>query len=150
MTVEISCIRLAHGADLPLPDYATAGAAGLDLRAAIAANAPLQLDPGQRTVVPTGLCVALPEGFEAQIRPRSGLALRNGVTVLNTPGTVDSDFRGEICVILINLGQQPFEVHRGDRIAQLVVTPVVKARLTIAKTLPQSERGNRGFGSTGR
>jgi dUTP pyrophosphatase len=149
MTRTIACRRLPHGADLPLPAYATAGAAGLDLRAAIAAGEPLIIEPGQRAAVPTGLAIALPEGFEAQVRPRSGLALRDGVTVLNAPGTVDCDYRGEIAVILINLGQRPVAIRRGDRIAQMVVAPVAKVQLAEAEGLPQTERGYLGFGSTG-
>jgi dUTP pyrophosphatase len=141
--------RLSHGADLALPHYATPGAAGLDLQAAVAAGAPLTLAPGARVLVPTGLALALPAGFEAQVRPRSGLALKHGVTVLNSPGTIDCDYRGEVGVILINLSDQPFVIERGLRIAQLVVAPV--SRLTWAETdhLPDTARGAGGFGSTG-
>lgn len=139
--------RLPHGADLPLPAYETAGAAGLDLRAAIAE--PVTLAPGMRTLVPTGLSMQLPVGFEGQIRPRSGLALRHGVTVLNAPGTVDSDYRGEVSVVLINHGSEPFTVTRGDRIAQLVIAPVTQARLSEVDMLDETARGAGGYGSTG-
>lgn len=145
--VTIALQRLPHGADLPLPAYETAGAAGLDLRAAI--GEPLLLAPGERTLVPTGLAMQLPDGFEGQVRPRSGLAVKHGVTVLNAPGTVDSDYRGEIKVPLINLGQEPFAIARGDRIAQLVIAPVTHAVLTEVASLDQTERGAGGFGSTG-
>ena len=143
--VEITVQRLAHGRDLPLPDYASAGSAGLDL---YAAAGPLTLAPGARALVGTGLALALPQGFEGQIRPRSGLALDRGVTVLNSPGTVDSDYRGEIGVLLVNLGEAPFVVERGMRIAQLVIAPVARARLAEGE-VPPSERGAGGFGSTG-
>jgi dUTP pyrophosphatase len=139
--------RLPHGADLPLPAYETEGAAGLDLRAAIAE--PVTLAPGMRTLVPTGLSMQLPAGFEGQIRPRSGLALRHGVTVLNAPGTVDSDYRGEVSVVLINHGSEPFTVTRGDRIAQLVIAPVTHARLSEVAALDETARGAGGYGSTG-
>jgi dUTP pyrophosphatase len=139
--------RLPHGADLPLPAYETEGAAGLDLRAAIAE--PVTLAPGMRTLVPTGLSMQLPVGFEGQIRPRSGLALRHGVTVLNAPGTVDSDYRGEVSVVLINHGSEPFTVTRGDRIAQLVIAPVTHARLSEVAALDETARGAGGYGSTG-
>ena len=145
--VTVALQRLPHGADLPLPAYETAGAAGLDLRAAIAA--PLLLAPGERTLVPTGLAMQLPDGFEGQVRPRSGLAVKHGVTVLNAPGTVDSDYRGEVKVPLINLGQEPFAIARGDRIAQLVIAPVTHATLTEVASLEATERGAGGFGSTG-
>lgn len=140
--------RLAHGADLPLPDYATAGSAGLDLRAAVAAD--LELAPGARHAVPTGLRLALPAGFEGQVRPRSGLALRHGVTVANAPGTIDSDYRGEIAVLLVNLSDQSFVIRRGDRVAQLVIAPVARALLEEVETLEMTGRGSGGFGSTGR
>lgn len=139
--------RLAHGADLPLPSRATAGSAGFDLRAAV--RAPLVLEPGGRALVPTGIALALPRGLEAQVRPRSGLALRHGVTVLNAPGTVDRDYRGEIGVILVNLGAEPFEVARGARIAQLVVAPVAEVSWREVDRLDESARGDGGFGSTG-
>ena len=143
--VEITVQRLAHGRDLPLPDYASAGSAGLDL---YAAAGPLTLAPGARALVGTGLALALPEGFEGQVRPRSGLALDRGVTVLNGPGTIDSDYRGEIGVLLVNLGEAPFVVERGMRIAQLVIAPVARARV-VEGEVPPSERGAGGFGSTG-
>ncbi|WP_420101846.1 dUTP diphosphatase [Bosea sp. (in: a-proteobacteria)] len=145
--VTVPIRRLPHGADLPLPAYETAGAAGLDLRAAIAE--PLTVPPGRRQLVPTGLALQLPEGFEAQVRPRSGLALRHGVTVLNSPGTVDRDYRGEVSVVLINHGEEPFRIARGDRIAQLVIAPVTQARLVEVDMLDETERGAGGYGSTG-
>ncbi|TCT12002.1 deoxyuridine 5'-triphosphate nucleotidohydrolase [Tepidamorphus gemmatus] len=148
MSVTIRVLRLAHGADMPLPDYGTAGAAGLDLRAAV--ETPLMLGPGERTLVPTGLIVEIPEGFEGQVRPRSGLAARHGVTVLNAPGTIDSDYRGEVKVILVNHGDAPISIGRGDRIAQLVVAPVSRVRLIEVDALGSSIRGAGGFGSTGR
>jgi len=148
-SIEVRVMRLPHGADLPLPAYQSPQAAGLDLLAAVAADAPLTIAPQAHTLVPTGLAIALPEGSEAQVRPRSGLAARHGVTVLNTPGTIDSDYRGEIQVILINLGSEPFTVTRGMRIAQLVIAPVLRARLTEAPTLAETPRGVGGFGSTG-
>jgi dUTP pyrophosphatase len=143
--VEIK--RLAHAGDLPLPAYATEGAAGFDLAAAVAA--PVTLAPGGRALVPTGFAMAVPPGFEAQVRPRSGLAAKHGVTVLNTPGTIDSDYRGEVGVVLINLGEAPFVVERGMRIAQVVVAPVTHARLVEAASLSDTARGAGGFGSTG-
>ena len=139
--------RLPHGADLPLPAYETEGAAGLDLRAAIGEN--LTLAPGERALIATGLAMELPEGFEGQIRPRSGLALRNGVTVLNAPGTVDSDYRGEVSVVLINHGHERFTITRGDRIAQLVIAPVSRAQLSEVEALSGTARGIGGYGSTG-
>ena len=145
--VEVEVKRLPHGADLPLPEYATADSAGLDLLAAVEGD--LTLQPGKRALVPTGLAIALPQGYEAQVRPRSGLALRNGVTVLNSPGTVDADYRGEVSVILANLGDAPFVVTRGMRIAQMVVAPVSRLRWSEAAELPASGRGAGGFGSTG-
>jgi len=145
--VTVSVTRLPHGADLPLPEYATADSAGVDLLAAVGDD--LTLAPGARALVPTGLAIALPPGYEAQVRPRSGLALRNGVTVLNSPGTVDSDYRGEVGVILANLGDVDFTVTRGMRIAQMVVAPVSRLEWTETETLPESGRGAGGFGSTG-
>jgi dUTP pyrophosphatase len=145
--VAIAVTRLPHGADLDLPAYATAHAAGMDLLAAV--EGPLELAPGARALVPTGLTVALPEGFEAQVRPRSGLALKHGVTVLNAPGTVDADYRGEVGVILINLGEAPFTVERGMRIAQMVIAPVTMAGWAETDALDETERGAGGFGSTG-
>jgi len=147
--IELKVVRLPHGADLPLPAYQSAGAAGLDLMAAVPENAPVTLAPGQRALIPTGLSIALASGTEGQVRPRSGLAARNGVTVLNTPGTIDSDYRGELQVILINLGQEPFEVTRGMRIAQLIIAPVLQAQIAEQKNLDITERGTKGFGSTG-
>jgi dUTP pyrophosphatase len=145
--VEVEVKRLPHGADLPLPEYATADSAGLDLLAAVDGDFTLQ--PGKRALVPTGLAIALPQGYEAQVRPRSGLALRNGVTVLNSPGTVDADYRGEVSVILANLGDAPFVVTRGMRIAQMVVAPVSRLRWSDVAELPDTARGAGGFGSTG-
>ena len=139
--------RLAHGADLPLPAYETEGAAGLDLRAAL--EEPVVLAAGGRMLVPTGLALELPDGFEGQVRPRSGLAVRHGVTVLNAPGTIDCDYRGEIKVPLINHGQEPFRIQRGDRIAQLVIAPVTRVSLVEVPQLDATERGAGGFGSTG-
>jgi dUTP pyrophosphatase len=141
---------LPHGEGLPLPTWQTAGAAGADLVAAL--GEPMVLAPGDRCVVPTGLCMALPEGWEAQVRPRSGLAVRHGVTVLNAPGTIDADYRGEVLVPLINLGREPFRVARGERIAQVVFAPVVRAAWEVVHALDDTEtaRGARGFGSTGR
>ena len=144
--MKLSILRLPHAADLPLPAYATAGAAGLDLRAAAA----LTLKPGARALVPTGLAIALPEGFEAQVRPRSGLAVRNGVTVLNAPGTIDADYRGEIQVPLINHGQEDFVIARGDRIAQMVIARVEQVDLVEVTALDGTVRGTGGFGSSGK
>ena len=150
MTVSITIQQAPHAAGLPLPAYQTAHAAGLDLTAAVADDAPLTLEPGRIALVPTGLHIALPEGFEAQVRPRSGLAAKHGVTVLNAPGTIDADYRGEIGVLLINHGQAPFVIRRGERIAQLVIAKVEKALWQSVDTLPDSARGTGGFGSTGR
>jgi dUTP pyrophosphatase len=147
--VPVEVMQLAHGVGLPLPAYQTAEAAGLDLLAAVAADAPLVLAPGARALVPTGLVVALPAGHEGQVRPRSGLAARHGVTVLNSPGTVDADYRGEVQVLLVNLGDAPFAIARGARIAQLVVAPVTRAVLVPVTTLSPTVRGTGGFGSTG-
>jgi dUTP pyrophosphatase len=149
MTVEVRLVRLEHANDLPLPAYETQGAAGMDLRAAVAADTPVTLRPGARTAIPTGFCIALPAGFEAQVRPRSGLALRAGVAPLNSPGTVDADYRGEIKVILINLGEEDFIVRRGDRIAQVVIAPVIQAVWRETDVLDETPRGQGGFGSTG-
>jgi len=145
--IPVAIKRLPHGADLPLPSYESAHAAGMDLPAAVEAD--VTLAPVQRALIPTGFAIALPEGFEAQIRPRSGLAARNGVTVLNTPGTVDADYRGEVKVILANLGDAPFTVSRAMRIAQMVIAPVTRARLSETDALPETARGAGGFGSTG-
>ncbi len=148
--MEIRIKRLAHAEGLPLPSYQSSGAAGLDLVAALAPDAREILRPGERRLVPTGLVLEIPPGFEAQVRPRSGLALKHGVTVLNTPGTIDSDYRGEVGVILINLGPEPFAIGRGDRIAQMVVAPAIQARLVTVEALSETGRGAGGFGSTGR
>ena len=148
VTVELQ--RLAHADGLPMPAYQTAEAAGLDLMAAVPDNEPLTLAPGQYALVPTGLAIALPPGHEAQVRPRSGLAAKHGVTVLNSPGTIDADYRGEIKVILINHSQTVFVIKRGERIAQMVIAPVVKAALVPVTTLSTTDRGAGGFGSTGR
>ncbi|MCW2247301.1 dUTP pyrophosphatase [Azospirillum fermentarium] len=146
--VTVAVRRLPHGADLPLPEYATPDSAGLDLSAAV--DAPLTIEPGARALVPTGIAVALPPGFEAQVRPRSGLALKHGVTVLNAPGTIDADYRGEVGVILINHGAQPVTVERGQRIAQMVIARYERAVWAETDTLDASARGSGGFGSTGR
>jgi dUTP pyrophosphatase len=142
--------RLPHSKGLALPAYETAGSAGMDLRAAVAEDAPLTLAPGARALVPTGLKMALEPGWEAQVRPRSGLALKHGITCLNTPGTIDSDYRGEVGVILVNLGQEPFVIRRGERIAQMVIAPVAQVTVNEVDTLDETERGAGGFGSTGR
>lgn len=147
--IDVRVQRMAHAEGLPLPRYETAGAAGMDLIAAVPKDQPLTLAPGARALVPTGLAIALPQGFEAQVRPRSGLAAKNGVTVLNSPGTVDCDYRGEVKVILINHGAEPFLIERGSRIAQMVVAPVTQARLSEVETLDETARGQGGFGSTG-
>lgn len=146
---ELRLVRLPHGEGLDLPAYETPGSAGMDLRAAIAEDAPLEIAPGGRFAVPTGLIMEIPAGFEGQVRPRSGLALKSGITCLNTPGTIDSDYRGEVKVILANLGAEPFSVSRGMRIAQLVIAPVVQARLVLEDTVSDTARGAGGFGSTG-
>jgi dUTP pyrophosphatase len=141
--------RLPHGEGLELPAYETAEAAGMDLRAALGETETVTLKPGQRALVPTGLSMAMPAGYEAQIRPRSGLAAKNGITVLNTPGTIDSDYRGELKIILINLGDEDFDITRDMRIAQMIIAPVVQARLQETDTLSDTLRGAGGFGSTG-
>lgn len=144
---------LPHGEGLPLPEFATPHAAGMDLRAALPPGEPWTLQPGERRLVPTGLAMAIPVGFEAQVRPRSGLALRHGVTVLNAPGTIDADYRGEVAVVLINHGQEPFDIHRGDRIAQILVAPTAAWAWVPQKELAalgSTERGEGGYGSTGR
>jgi dUTP pyrophosphatase len=145
--VSVAVKRLPHNTDLPLPAYESAAAAGMDLPAAVEQE--LTLAPGERVLVPTGLAIALPDGYEAQVRPRSGLAARNGITVLNTPGTVDADYRGEVKVILANLGNEDFTIERGMRIAQMVIAPVVQAVWQEADSLPETARGEGGFGSTG-
>jgi dUTP pyrophosphatase len=147
--LAVKVVRLPHGRGLPLPAYQSDGAAGMDLLAAVAKDAPLMLAPGARALVPTGLVLELPKGCEAQVRPRSGLALRHGVTVLNSPGTIDSDYRGEVGVLLVNLGDEPFTIQRGERIAQLVVQGVERAELVEARSIAKTQRGAGGFGSTG-
>jgi dUTP pyrophosphatase len=147
--VEIRVLRLPHTADLPLPAYQSALAAGLDLVAAVPAQTPITIAPGGRAMIPTGIAIALPRGHEGQIRPRSGLAARHGVTVLNAPGTIDADYRGEVQVILINHGTEPFVIERGMRIAQLVVARVERAKLIEVQTLDATERASGGMGSTG-
>ena len=143
--IEIKLNRLPHGEGLPLPDYSSEHAAGLDVTSAEA----LVLNPGERHAVATGFAIEIPHGYEVQVRPRSGLALKHGITCLNTPGTIDSDYRGEVKVILSNLGAEPFEVRRGDRVAQLVPAPVLQARFVEVETLAETARGEGGFGSTG-
>lgn len=149
-TVKVEIRQLPHGEGLALPAYQSAHAAGLDLLAAVPEDSPLTLAPGRHALVPTGLSIALPSGFEAQVRPRSGLAARHGVTVLNAPGTVDADYRGEIGVLLINHGDTPFAIRRGERIAQMVIASVTRAELVPAASLSSTKRGTGGFGSTGR
>jgi len=148
--VTVPVQRLPHGEGLDLPSYATSQSAGMDLRAAVAADAPVTLEPGARALIPTGLQIALPTGYEGQVRPRSGLAAKHGVTVLNSPGTIDADYRGEVKVILVNLGQEPFVIQRGERIAQLVVARHAQVDWTEEAELEVTERGVGGFGSTGR
>jgi dUTP pyrophosphatase len=148
--VKVDIRQLPHGEGLALPAYQSAHAAGLDLLAAVPEDAPLILAPGQRALVPTALTIALPSGYEAQVRPRSGLAAKHGVTVLNAPGTVDADYRGEIGVLLVNHGDAPFPIRRGERIAQLVIAAVIRAELVPTASLSATERGSGGFGSTGR
>lgn len=148
--IRVDVQQLPHGESLPLPAYQSLHAAGLDLLAAVPHGAPITLAPKQYALIPTGLAIALPPGFEAQVRPRSGLAAKYGVTVLNSPGTIDADYRGEIQVLLINHGMLPFVIKRGERIAQMVLAPVVRAELVAAASLPETDRGSGGFGSTGR
>jgi len=150
MKPVIALRRLPHAEGLLLPAYETEGSAGMDLRAAVPEGEPMVLRPGARALAPTGLCMAIPPGFEVQIRPRSGLAAKHGVTCLNTPGTIDSDYRGEVKVILINLGEEAFEIRRGERIAQMVVAPVAQADWREVDSLDETARGAGGFGSTGR
>ena len=150
MSFSVRIRQLPHAEGLPLPAYETSGAAGMDLRAAVDAGQPGTLAPGARAAIPTGLAVALPEGFEAQVRPRSGLALKHGMSLLNTPGTIDADYRGEIKVILINHGLEDFVIARGDRIAQMVIAPVTRIDWTPVERLDDTMRGSDGFGSTGR
>lgn len=145
----LSIVRLPHAEGLPLPAYETAGAAGMDLRAAVPEDRPLILLPGRRALVPTGLVFEIPEGFEGQVRPRSGLALKHGVTCLNAPGTIDSDYRGEVKVLLVNLGEEDFSVTRGMRVAQLVLAPFIRAAIAERASAGSTARGEGGFGSTG-
>ncbi len=147
--VQVSILRLPHARDLPLPAYQSAGASGLDLCAAIPAGNTVVIPPGRNAAIPTGMVLALPAGSEGQIRPRSGLAARHGITVLNAPGTIDADYRGEVQVILVNLGAEPFLVRRGMRIAQLVIAPVIQVILVEVESLEDTNRGSGGFGSTG-
>ena len=149
LRLTVRVLRLRHGQGLPLPSYQSANAAGLDLLAAVPDGKPLELAPGARALVPTGLALELPRGYEGQVRPRSGLALKHGVTVLNSPGTIDADYRGEVKVLLINLGSETFLVQRGDRIAQAVIAPVTHVEIAAATALSDTERGGGGFGSTG-
>jgi dUTP pyrophosphatase len=148
-SIEVRVMRLPHGKDLPLPSYQSALAAGLDLIAAVPADKPLTLAPGGRALIPTGIAIALPPGTEAQVRPRSGLAVKHGVTVLNAPGTIDADYRGELQVLLVNLGSEPVAITRGMRIAQLVIATVARAQLQEVELLNETARGTGGFGSTG-
>jgi dUTP pyrophosphatase len=148
--VKVEIRQLPHGEGLPLPAYQSAHAAGLDLLAAVPEAAPMMIAPGKHALVPTGLSIALPPGYEAQVRPRSGLALKHGVTVLNAPGTVDADYRGEVSVLLINHGDAPFQIRRGERVAQMVIAPVAQVELVPAVSLAATDRGSGGYGSTGR
>jgi dUTP pyrophosphatase len=148
--VKVEIQQLPHGNGLALPAYQSAHAAGLDLLAAVPDDAPVMLAPGKHALIPTGLTIALPQGYEAQVRPRSGLAAKHGVTVLNSPGTVDADYRGEVCVLLINHGDQPFPIRRGERIAQMVIAQVAQVELVPVNSLSATDRGSGGFGSTGR
>jgi len=147
--IEVRAMRLTHATDLPLPQYHSMAAAGFDLLAAVPADKPIELNPGARAVIPTGIAIALPDGHEGQVRPRSGLAAHHGVTVLNAPGTIDADYRGEVQVILINLGASPFQIRRGMRIAQLVIAPVQRVRLVESDRLEATARLAGGMGSTG-
>jgi dUTP pyrophosphatase len=147
--IEVRVLRLPHGSDMPLPSYQSAHAAGLDLMAAVAADTAMIIAAGARALVPTGIAIALPAGFEAQVRPRSGLAVKHGLTVLNAPGTIDADYRGEIQVLLVNLGGESVSITRGMRIAQLVIAPVSHAQLRVVASLDETPRGIGGFGSTG-
>lgn len=149
MSPVVRFVRLSHNLDLPLPSYETSGSAGMDLPAAIEETETLVLQSLERTAIPTGLQIAIPDGFEGQVRPRSGLAFRHGLTVTNAPGTIDSDYRGELKVLLVNLGREPVTIERGMRIGQLVIAPVVQANVSEVATLDETERGTGGFGSTG-
>ena len=148
--IKVDVQQLPHAEGLTLPAYQSSHAAGLDLLAAVPEQKPVVLAPGRHAMIPTGLVIALPDGFEAQVRPRSGLAAKHGITVLNSPGTVDADYRGEINVLLVNLGSEPFTIRRGERIAQMVIAPVTRVELVRAVSLSSTERGSGGFGSTGR
>ena len=150
MSIKVEVKQLPHGEGLPLPARQSADAAGMDLLAAVPEAEPLTLQPGKHVLVPTGLIIALPKGYEAQVRPRSGLAARHGVTILNAPGTIDADYRGELSVLLINHGEAPFTIKRGERIAQMVIAPVTQAELVRVAALDTTDRGSGGFGSTGR
>jgi dUTP pyrophosphatase len=150
MSAQLQIKRLPHGEGLPLPAYETSGAAGMDLRAAVPEDAPVRLEPRERALIPTGLMIALPAGHEGQVRPRSGLAIKHGISLVNTPGTIDEDYRGEVHVPLINHGNEPFVVNRGERIAQLVVVPVTQVAIAEVEELDATERGSGGFGSTGK
>ena len=145
--ILIEVKQLGDSQDVSLPSYATDGSAGMDMRAAVMEEITLQ--PGERVLIPTGLAIALPSGYEAQIRPRSGLAIKNGIILVNSPGTIDSDYRGEIKIILYNSGREPFKINRGDRIAQMIISRYERARLSVVESLPDSERGTGGFGHTG-
>ncbi len=149
MSIEVRIVRLPHAADLPLPEYQSALAAGLDLLAAVPADAPIEIAPNGRAMIPTGVAISLPAGHEGQIRPRSGLAIRHGITVLNSPGTIDADYRGELQVILVNFGAESFIVRRGMRIAQMVIAPFHHVKLVEVSILDRTERAGGGFGSTG-
>lgn len=150
VSVAVEFKYLDHGTDLPIPEYETQASAGMDLRAAVPKNAPVTLKSGEVAIIPTGFAMALPVGFEAQVRPRSGLAAKHAVSVLNTPGTIDADYRGEVKVILTNFGPDPFVVERGMRIAQMIIAPVTTADWRVVETLSETERGSGGFGSTGK
>ena len=147
--ITLKIIRLPHAEGLELPSYETEDAAGMDLRAAVPESEPLTLEPGKRALVPTGLVMEIAKGHEGQIRPRSGLAYKNGITCLNTPGTIDADYRGEVMVLLINLGEEPFVIERGMRIAQMVIAPVIQAEIVETSLANETDRGSGGFGSTG-
>jgi dUTP pyrophosphatase len=149
MSLTVRILRLPHGEGLPLPSYQSKHAAGLDLVAAVPRDQPVKLSAGARALVPTGFVLELPRGYEGQVRPRSGLAFKHGLTVLNSPGTIDADYRGEIMVLLVNLGSETFRVQRGDRIAQLVIAPVASVEVVAVEALAETERGQGGFGSTG-
>jgi dUTP pyrophosphatase len=149
-SIKVLVLQEPHARDLPLPSYETAGAAGLDLRAAVPADPPMTLAPGEWKLVPTGLRIALPTGYEAQVRPRSGLALKHGIGLLNSPGTIDHDYRGEIGVILINHGREPFVIKRGERIAQMIIGRFERIEWEAVEKLPESQRGDGGFGHTGK